>query len=508
DIDLRKYAWRYAFTSVIRNVSGPVETGALDSTALMQEIRADVSAFICHGEPALRRLDAEFDSFQSCYCENYPAVGELRIHSMGSQTKFVTWTNLGYGNAEATLQEGQEAWPPELRLNLGAFAEAYFDGSLELRFVLHRSFSLTQIQATGVLADKTKVVLPTEIITKDEHTVIRMAPKVPLKEIGMQLTFGAQDGSPDVEYRLKGLRLLHFPSMNAGTSVKLFPPSAAARLLETAWADWIRRGQSLLQSRYGFIGSESPGVVPSLKEISSSTTPEFKQGVMQLGISDKAKASLRFDAQRRTGALLDVKVAICVTANIYCDLVVGLGTSAGDVVEERRQLKPSERTVISLDFRLSNTLANEFFVSFDVTPNALSPQTSSHLRLEKLLVSEAPVSTEPGRLALLASRLICASLQGEGSRHAALLPSVVSSSRSHSEIIEATGGKEVMARRCLTMTASKLLLRPGAEGGAPQAGPSAQQIADALDLLPITDNAVQQYRKIIQFVEQAGKQSE
>lgn len=405
-VNLRKYAWRYTFTPAIRNISGQVETETTGAVDIMEEVRGDVSMYLCHGQPALRWLEAEFANLDSFYAEGDGAVREIRVNSVGSLTKFVTWKNLGYGRVQAKLHDSQTQWPEEVKVRIGGNVAPNNCGHLELSFSLPTSLSFSNVNAIGVREDGSKSPFEVEVVHSALSVMVRLISVgvASLKDVSLSFTFLVKDKSTSNKHQISGLRLLQYPPATAPLELETSSKNHEAANLEENWSDWICRNQSELQERYGFIECVQESATPALKEITSAGAHTFVDGMLALPVAADVKARLRFGTRPKIENQQDVKLAVTLVAEADCDVILGGEAFSYANVEEKRTLRASEHTEIPLEFLLAPTHGTDFFVSVEIL--AASRDTSipsPKLKIEKIKVLQTPQFTTPPKSTRLIS---------------------------------------------------------------------------------------------------------
>jgi hypothetical protein len=397
-VDLRQYVWRYSFTPVIRNISGQTESENSNLVDIMREVRTDVSMFVCHGHPALRWLVNEFNALDSFYHDDAQVVRELRVHKIGSLTKFVTWKSKGYGIVEAALHLSQEAWPGQMRVIIGAISEHCRGGYLQLSLATSKKLVLSKVDAIGHVPGKGKITLEAELVPSESGIVVRLRADActgKVKEFEIELTFAVPPTVREDRLEITALRLLHYPSVDKGLNLEICAKDDEVTSVERAWTDWIRRGQAALNYRYSFIKCTQPKAMPALKEIVSTPKAGFEGGLMLLPLAGNATARLRFGVKPKSGAEPDIHLSVRITAGADCDLTLGGKAFGYSIVEEKRRLAAGKSTTIGLRFRLNPSKGSDFFISFDARPVIASAVASAPvLEIEKISVLQTPQFTQ------------------------------------------------------------------------------------------------------------------
>ncbi|WP_194098298.1 glycosyltransferase family protein [Marivivens aquimaris] len=397
-VNLRKYAWRYTFTPVIRNISGQIETETAGTVDIMQEVRDDVSMYLCHGQPALRWLETEFANLNSFYAEGDEAVREIRVNSVGSLTKFVTWKNLGFGQAQATLHEGQAQWPDEIKVHIGGNIAPSNNGILELNFILPTSLDFKHVNAISVLESGEKSTLEFELMRSAQTVTMRLISinAASLKDVSLEITLSIKDKSASIRHEVAGLRFLQYPANSAPLELVATSKKQEAADLEDTWGEWIGRNQSELQKRYAFIECVQESVAPTLKDITTTGPHTFVDGFLAVPVANDSKVRLRFGTRPNRKNQQDVKLAVTLTAETDCDVVLGGKAFGYSIVEQKRTLRALEQTEIPLEFLLSPAHSTDFFVSVEI--HAACQDTSMptpKLRIEKIKILQTPQFTTP-----------------------------------------------------------------------------------------------------------------
>lgn len=364
-IDMRQYARRYLFTAVIQNLGGQLETADESIIDIVAFIKSNPDIYIGHGISFLRTVNSKKEYFDSFFAGNANSVSEIRIHSLGSDSKYFKWKNKGHGLIEGEDHSKSDGNLHMVRMIARVSIVEYPVGISRFHFKLGSRLSLKQVTVQAIDSKNKTYTVNSKCINHVDGITIETTQECVSKNSLIELVFNVDleinQGNNDI--LITGNRFTYLPFQKTGPSVNIIPVSSEAKKVASDWKKWILSGQEKNNNRYGFLTSPANKTTPILKEILTQHKPVYVDGTVVLSLDKPLSFRIRLGIKPIIGASDEILVDISLRADINCDLEYSSKVFGAPATVKNTKLCAGVDTVLRLNFNIILAKGTDFFLN-------------------------------------------------------------------------------------------------------------------------------------------------
>lgn len=387
-VDIRQYAQRYLFTSVIKNLGAQLETEDESVVDIVAYVKSNPDFYIGHGVPFLKTVNSRIGYFDSFFAGNASSISEIMVHHLESDSKLFKWKNLGYGLIEGTDHSKSANKLKALRMKAKVSIADYPAGTNRFHFKLGCRLSLEKVSVQAIDSENKSFIVGFKCIEHIEGCTVEATLGSISKNNIVDLVFNVflKINQKNDDILITGLRFIYLPFQKTTLPVSIIPVSSEAKKVENNWKKWILTGQEKNNEKYGFLNRTANKATPVLKEILSKTEPDYKDGTVLLTLDKPLSFRLRFLVKPIKGASDEIIVDMYLRADIDCDLEYSAKVFGAAAVVKNTKLCAGVDTVLRLNFNIILAKGKEFFLNLKTH----SPYSNGLLTLRELRIVKSP----------------------------------------------------------------------------------------------------------------------